>query len=87
VSAEGAGKGNTWRGNYWDDYQGFDRDGDGRGDTPHEIWIHADRIWMETPMAAFFRSSPALELLDFLERLAPFSLPYRILGDPAPRMH
>ncbi len=87
VSAPGAGAANIWRGNYWDDYQGFDRNHDGIGDTPHEVWLHADRIWMETPMASFFRNSPALELLDFLERLAPFSLPYRVLSDPTPRMH
>jgi nitrous oxidase accessory protein len=86
VSAAGAARANVWRGNFWDDYQGFDRDGDGIGDTPHEVWLHADRIWMETPMAAFFRNSPAFEMLDFLERLAPFSLPYRILEDPQPRM-
>ena len=41
---------------------------------------------METPAAAFFRNSPVLELLDFLERLAPFSMPSLILRDPAPRM-
>jgi nitrous oxidase accessory protein len=40
---------------------------------------------METPKARFFRNSPALELLDFLERLAPFSLPELILSDPQPR--
>jgi nitrous oxidase accessory protein len=86
VSAPGAGAANVWRGNYWDDYQGFDRNRDGRGDTPHEIWLHADRIWMETPMTTFFRSSPVLELLDFLERLAPFSAPHRVLQDVSPRM-
>ncbi len=75
-----------WWGNYWDDYQGFDRDGDGFGDTPHEHYVYADRIWMATPQAKFFRSSPVLELLDFLERLAPFSSPDLILHDPAPRM-
>ena len=37
-------------------------------------------------MATFFRNAPILELLDFLERLAPFSLPYRILRDPTPVM-
>jgi nitrous oxidase accessory protein len=42
---------------------------------------------METPMATFFRSSPVLELLDFLERLAPFSAPHRVLRDGSPRMN
>lgn len=78
-----AGK-NDWRGNYWDDYQGFDLNHDGIGDTPHEMYIFADRIWMEIPQARFFRNSPVLELLDFLERLAPFSAPDMILRDPAP---
>jgi len=86
ISAPGAGSANVWRGNYWDDYQGFDRDGDGIGDTPHEIYLFADRIWMETPMTTFFRNSPVLEMLDFLERLAPFSTPHRVLQDPLPRM-
>lgn len=86
VSAPGAGEAHRWQGNHWDEYQGFDRDGDGFGDTPHEVLLFADRLWMETPMATFFRNSPALELLDFLERLAPFTSPYRVLIDPRPRM-
>ncbi|MBK8761342.1 MAG: nitrous oxide reductase family maturation protein NosD [Sulfuritalea sp.] len=86
ISAPGAGSANVWRNNTWDEYQGFDRDHDGIGDTPHEVYLFADRIWMETPMAAFFRNSPVLEMLDFLERLAPFSTPHRVLRDPAPRM-
>lgn len=86
VSAAGVGEANRWHGNAWSDYQGFDRDGDGIGDTPHEIWLYADRIWMETPRAKFFANSPALELLDLLERLAPFASPSLILRDAAPRM-
>ena len=86
ISAPGAGSANKWLRNYWDDYQGFDRNGDGFGDTPHEVYLFADRIWMETPMATFFRNSPVLEMLDFLERLAPFSTPHRVLQDPQPRM-
>jgi nitrous oxidase accessory protein len=76
---------NTWRGNYWDDYQGFDRDGDGIGDRPHDVLAYADQIWMEMPVARFFRSSPVLELLDFLERLAPFSAPNLLAHDDKPR--
>ncbi len=86
ISAAGTARANVWRGNFWDEYQGFDRDGNGIGDTPYEAYLFADRIWMETPMATFFRNSPAFELLDFLERLAPFSLPYRVFQDAQPRM-
>lgn len=78
---------NEWRGNYWDDYQGFDRNRDGIGDTAYEHYVYADRIWIENPMARFFRNAPVLELLDFLERLAPFSSPDLILRDPAPRFN
>jgi len=86
ISAPGAGSAHRWQGNDWDEYQGFDRDHDGYGDGPHEVLLFADRIWMETPAATFFRNTPALELLDFLERLAPFTSPYRVLRDPQPRM-
>ena len=86
ISAPGVGEANFWRGNRWSDYQGFDRDGDGIGDTPYELWLYADRIWMELPKAKFFANSPSLELLDFLERLAPFSSPNLILRDSLPRL-
>lgn len=75
-----------WSGNIWDTYEGFDRNHDGIGDMPHEIYAYADRIWIETPMAKFFRNSPVMELLDFLERLAPFSSPSLVLRDNKPRM-
>lgn len=86
ISAPGAGAAYQWAGNRWDEYQGFDRNHDRIGDTPFDVLLFADRIWMETPLATFFRNSPALELLDFLERLAPFSSPVRVLQDPRPRM-
>lgn len=76
---------NEWRGNYFADYQGFDRNGDGIGDTPHELYAYADQIWIEQPAAQFFKTAPVLELLDFLERLAPFSSPELQLKDDAPR--
>jgi nitrous oxidase accessory protein len=86
--AYGAGRAavgrNHWAGNYWDDYQGFDRNHDGIGDTPHDLLAFADSLWMEMPSARFFKSAPALELLDFLERLAPFSTPDRLLKDDTP---
>ena len=77
---------NTWNGNYWDSYEGFDRDTDGVGDTPYEYYSYADRIWVDVPTAQFFKGSPMLEVLDFLERLAPFSPPQLVLRDARPQV-
>jgi nitrous oxidase accessory protein len=82
----GRGKGdlNKWAGNFFDSYQGFDRNNDGIGDKPHEHYAYADQIWMEVPDARFFKTAPVMELLDFLERLAPFSSPELQLRDEKP---
>lgn len=85
VGARSATNANVWRGNYWDDYEGFDRNHDSVGDRPYDLYAYADRIWMDFPAARFFATSPALELLDFLERLAPFTSPDRLVRDDSPR--
>jgi nitrous oxidase accessory protein len=87
VVQSGRGKAglNEWRGNYWDDYTGFDRNHDGMGDTAYELYAYADQIWIEMPTARFFKTAPVMELLDFLERLAPFSSPELTLKDEHPR--
>lgn len=77
---------NLWEGNHWDDYEGFDRDGNGIGDTPYELYSYADRLWMDVPQAQFFKGSPMLEVIDFLERLAPFSSPNLMVRDPRPEL-
>lgn len=87
VSAASSALDNDWRGNHWDTYRGFDRNGDGIGDTPHNIFLYSDRLWMDRPMARFFRASPVLEMVDFIERLAPFSMPDLILSDPEPSVY
>jgi len=84
-AGRGSKASNRWLGNWFDTYEGFDRDGDGYGDKPHEHYAYADQIWMEIPAARFFKTSPVLELLDFLERLAPFSSPELQLRDERPR--
>ncbi len=77
---------NVWEGNFWSDYTGFDLDGDNVGDTPHEIYAYADRIWRDSPYSQFFKGSPLLESIDFLERLVPFSEPDLLIRDKAPKM-
>lgn len=87
VGGSGSSKRNEWHGNYWDDYQGFDRNNDRIGDTPYKLYAYADRLWMEIPPARFFKNAPLMEAIDFLERLAPFSNPELILQDDAPMFH
>lgn len=84
VNGNGGATKNEWDGNYWDDYQGFDNNNDNIGDTPYELYSYADRIWADVPMAKFFKATPVLEVLDFLERLAPFSEPRLLLRDKKP---
>lgn len=77
---------NIWEGNYWSDFGGFDEDKDGVGDTPYELFVYADRLWQDNKYAQFFKGSPMLEVLDFLERLAPFSKPDLVVRDEIPSM-
>jgi nitrous oxidase accessory protein len=41
---------------------------------------------MDVPPAQFFKGTPMLEVLDFLERLAPLSPPDLVVRDPHPLM-
>lgn len=89
VAVSGGGKTanrNLWQGNYWDDYEGFDQDSDQIGDKPYELYSYADRLWMDVPPARFFKGSPVLEVMDFLERLAPFTQPNMLVRDERPFM-
>jgi len=71
-------------GNYWDNYAGFDRDGDNIGDTPHKVYQYADQLWVYNPDVKFFYGSPVISLLNFLAKLAPFSEPVFLLEDEKP---
>ncbi len=75
---------NKWDNNYWDDYQGFDRNGDNIGDMPYKLYSYTEHIWDFDKHAKFFYGAPILAILDFLERLAPFSEPKFVLEDDKP---
>lgn len=84
VSSGKTANNNVWEGNYWSDYEGFDEDEDGVGDSPYILYTYADRLWKDEPYAQFFKGSPMLEVLDFLERLAPFTEPNLMVQDDTP---
>ncbi len=75
---------NKWINNYFDDYQGFDRDGDNIGDTPYRLYSYSEHLWTFNRNVKFFYGAPILAVIDFLERLAPFSEPKFILKDKKP---
>ena len=86
VSGRGTANRNIWEGNYWSDYEGFDEDNNGVGDKPYELYTYADRLWRDAPYAQFFKGTPLLETIDFLERLAPFTEPELLVRDKSPDM-
>ena len=77
---------NEIEGNYWDNYAGFDRDGDNIGDTSHRVYQYADQLWVYNPDVKFFYGSPVISLLNFLAKLAPFSKPLFLLEDKKPKV-
>jgi nitrous oxidase accessory protein len=84
VEGNGSARENLWEGNYWSDYEGFDRDGDNVGDTPFEERHYIDQLWAGNPVIKFFYGSPVLTFLDYLARFAPLSEPKLILADRKP---
>jgi len=75
---------NIWEYNYFDDYQGFDRDKDNIGDTPYKLYTYVEHLWDFNKYVKFFYGAPILVVLDFLEKLAPFSEPKFVLKDDKP---
>lgn len=73
-------------GNYWDNYEGFDKNGDNIGDTPHRVYQYADQLWVYNPDVKFFYGSPVISLLNFLAKLAPFSKPLFLMEDEKPKV-
>jgi len=74
-------------GNYWDNYTGFDNNGDGIGDTSHKVYRYADQLWIYNNNVKFFYGSPVISLLNFLAKLAPFSKPLFLMEDKKPKMN
>jgi nitrous oxidase accessory protein len=86
VDGGGHARGAEWRGNYWDEYAGYDLDGDGRGDVPFELRSLTEEITRDHPALGFFTGSPAFALVAASSRLVPLRAPVLLLRDPAPRM-
>jgi nitrous oxidase accessory protein len=88
VRVEGRGDAQqaSWRGNDFDDYAGYDLDGDGVGDLPYELRSLSGDLTGRHPSIAFFRGAPAMALVELVGRVVPLFRPTTILTDSEPRM-
>jgi nitrous oxidase accessory protein len=88
VALEGGGDARAaeWRNNFFDDYRGYDLDGDGIGDLPHEERSLAGEWTTRAPALALFRGTPALAAVEWLGAAVPLFRPITLLVDPAPRI-
>lgn len=76
---------NTFRGNFWDQYRGFDLDHDGVGDVPHRPVRLFSLVVEQNEPALILLRSLFVGLLDQAERFLPILTPEALM-DPAPRM-
>ena len=76
----------TWLENDFDDYAGYDMDGDGFGDIPYEPRSLSGALTETYPELAFFHGSPTLAMLEVAGRVIPMFAPKKILVDPRPSM-
>jgi len=86
VEGRGDARDALWHGNAYDDYAGYDLDGDGVGDVPYELRSLASELVAGTPALAFYRGTPAFALAEAVGRIVPLFEPRLVLADPAPRM-
>ncbi len=75
----------TKDGNYWSNYLGWDRNGDGIGDVQYEANDLVDRLSWRHPMMKLLLASPAVQTLRLVGQQFPLLRAPSIV-DPKPRM-
>lgn len=75
-----------FRGNFYDTYQGYDFDGDGRGDVPFEFRRLSTQLEGRYPELALLHGAPAMMMVDIVGEVMPLFAPRQLLRDDSPRL-
>jgi nitrous oxidase accessory protein len=73
-------------GNYWSNYLGWDRNGDGKGDIRYEANDLVDRLTWRHPLMKLLLASPSVHSLRLVGQQFPLLRAPSVI-DPNPRMH
>jgi nitrous oxidase accessory protein len=76
---------NTFTGNFWSDYTGYDLDRDNIGDVPYRPVKLFTYVTSQVPVAIILLHSPFVDLVNFAEKVIP-SLSTKGLEDGSPLM-
>lgn len=86
MGPDGGGGDSAWSrdgvGNFWSNYRGYDRSGDGVGDISHVEGAAAGRLLAGDPVLLALASSPAFNLLRAVEQRSAAQRPVAL--DPSP---
>jgi nitrous oxidase accessory protein len=75
----------TFAGNWYDTYQGYDFDGDGRGDVPFEFRRLSTQLEGRYPELALLHGAPAMAMVDLVGEVMPLFAPRCLMRDASPR--
>ena len=81
LSYRGSLNGNSFNGNHWSTYSGYDLDKDGVGDIPYRPVKLFSYIVNMTPEAIVLLRSLFVDLIDFSERVSPVFTPDNLLDE------
>ncbi|MBT4288688.1 MAG: nitrous oxide reductase family maturation protein NosD, partial [Deltaproteobacteria bacterium] len=84
IHGNGSAQESIWEGNFYSEFEGFDRNNDEIGDSEFTKRAYLDTIWMNDNWMHLFYGSPVLSVINLLARLAPISEPRELFTDSKP---
>jgi nitrous oxidase accessory protein len=72
------------KGNHFSDYEGYDLDGNGVGDVPHEVKMLSSALTEAHPSLKLFHGTAAMGVIDAVAHAVPVFASKKLLVDAAP---